>query len=84
MRDGEKLGVGLGCAIKDLSTTQYRANVEFNRDATFTVHANAPEIGGGAKTVLAQTAAEVLNVPMERITIAPYDTSKTPGASIQR
>lgn len=81
LRGGEKLGTGLACAIKDLSTTQYRANVEFKRDATFTVYANAPEIGGGAKTVLAQTAAEVLSVPIESITIAPYDTSKTPGAS---
>lgn len=81
LRDGEKLGLGLACAIKDLSTTQYRANVAFNRDATFTVYANAPEIGGGAKTVLAQTAAEVLSVPIERVAIAPYDTSKTPDAS---
>lgn len=81
LQNGEKLGVGLACSIKDLSTTHYRANVEFNRDATFTVHANAPEIGGGAKTVLAQMAAEVLSVPIVHITIAPYDTSKTPGAS---
>lgn len=80
-RDGEKIGTGLACSIKDLSTTLYNARVVFNDDATFTVHANAPEIGGGAKTVLAQTAAEVLDVDIDRITIAPYDTSNTPGAS---
>ena len=80
-RDGEKIGTGIACSIKDLSTTQYNARIVFNDDATFTVHANAPEIGGGAKTVLAQTAAEVLGVGIDRITIAPYDTSTTPGAS---
>lgn len=80
-RPGERIGAGIACAIKDLSTTQYRAHVELNADGTFTVRANAPEIGGGAKTVLAQTAAEVLGVPIERIAIAPYDTSTTPGAS---
>lgn len=80
-RPGEKIGTGIACAIKDLSTTQYNARIVFNDDATFAVHANAPEIGGGAKTVLAQTAAEVLGVGIDRITIAPYDTSTTPGAS---
>ena len=80
-RDGERIGTGIACSIKDLSTTQYNARIVFNDDATFTVHANAPEIGGGAKTVLAQTAAEVLGVGIDRITIAPYDTSTTPGAS---
>ena len=80
-RDGEKVGTGIACAIKDLSTTQYNARIVFNDDATFTVYANAPEIGGGAKTVLAQTAAEVLSVDIDSITIAPYDTSNTPGAS---
>ena len=80
-RDGEKVGTGIACAIKDLSTTQYNARIVFNDDATFTVYANAPEIGGGAKTVLAQTAAEVLSVNIDSITIAPYDTSNTPGAS---
>ena len=80
-RDGEKVGTGIACAIKDLSTTQYNARIVFNDDATFTVYANAPEIGGGAKTVLAQTAAEVLSVDIDSIAIAPYDTSNTPGAS---
>ena len=80
-RPGEKIGTGVACAIKDLSTTQYNARIVFEDDATFTVHANAPEIGGGAMTVLAQTAAEALGVGIERITIAPYDTSTTPGAS---
>ncbi len=80
-RPGEKIGTGIACAIKDLSTTLYNARIVFEDDATFTVHANAPEIGGGAKTVLAQTAAEVLGVGIERITIAPYDTSTAPGAS---
>ena len=78
-RDGEKVGTGIACAIKDLSTTQYNARIVFNDDATFTVYANAPEIGGGAKTVLAQTAAEVLSVDIDSIAIAPYDTSNTPG-----
>ena len=78
---GERIGTGVACAIKDLSTTQYNARIVFEDDATFTVHANAPEIGGGAKTVLAQTAAEALGVSIDRITIAPYDTSTTPGAS---
>lgn len=77
----ERVGTGIACSIKDLSTTQYNARIVFNDDATFTIYANAPEIGGGAKTVLAQTGAEALGVGIDRITIAPYDTSNTPGAS---
>ena len=80
-REGERVGVGAACSIKDLSTTRYQARVVFQRDAAFTVHANAPEIGGGAKTVLAQTAADTLGVDLGRISIAPYDTGATPGAS---
>lgn len=80
-REGERTGVGVACSIKDLSTTRYQARVVFERDAAFTVHANAPEIGGGAKTVLAQTAADTLGVDLGRIAIAPYDTGTAPGAS---
>ncbi len=45
------------------------AEVRAAADGTFEVRVNATDIGTGARTVLAVIAAEVLAVPVERITI---------------
>jgi CO/xanthine dehydrogenase Mo-binding subunit len=42
------------------------------------VLASTVEMGQGARTVLAQIAAEVLAVPLARVTVAPPDTAITP------
>ncbi|MBI3000027.1 MAG: xanthine dehydrogenase family protein molybdopterin-binding subunit [Deltaproteobacteria bacterium] len=76
-----RFGAGVACTMKDVSTAPYEAVIEAGTDGTFLISANAPEIGGGARTVLVQIAAEVLGVPMDAIRIAPADTAVTPPTS---
>jgi len=45
-----------------------------NQDASVTVLAGSPEVGGGQKTVLAQIAAETIGVPLASISMARPDT----------
>ena len=76
-----KFGSGVACTIKDVSTSPYEAAIEAQMDGRFLVLANTPEIGGGARTVLVQIAAEGLGVPLDSIRIAPADTAVTPPTS---
>jgi CO/xanthine dehydrogenase Mo-binding subunit/aerobic-type carbon monoxide dehydrogenase small subunit (CoxS/CutS family) len=54
------------------------AIVRLHADGSASVLASTVEMGQGARTVLAQIAAEVLAIPLERVTIVPPDTSITP------
>jgi CO/xanthine dehydrogenase Mo-binding subunit len=76
-----RVGTGVACTIKDVSTSLYEAEVEVGSDGEFLISANAPEIGGGARTVLSQIAADVLGVTMDSIRLAPADTRVTPRTS---
>ena len=54
------------------------AIVRLHADGSATVLASTVEMGQGARTVLAQIAAEVLAVPFERVGVAAPDTAITP------
>jgi CO/xanthine dehydrogenase Mo-binding subunit/aerobic-type carbon monoxide dehydrogenase small subunit (CoxS/CutS family) len=54
------------------------AIVRLHADASVTVLASTVELGQGARTVMAQIAAEVLAVPLDRVTVLLPDTSVTP------
>jgi CO/xanthine dehydrogenase Mo-binding subunit len=54
------------------------AIVRLHADASATVLASTVEMGQGARTVLAQIAAEVLAVPLDRVTVLLPDTGVTP------
>jgi CO/xanthine dehydrogenase Mo-binding subunit/aerobic-type carbon monoxide dehydrogenase small subunit (CoxS/CutS family) len=54
------------------------AIVRLHADASVTVLASTVELGQGARTVMAQIAAEVLAVPLERVAVLLPDTSVTP------
>src|SRR5207244_5856491 len=54
------------------------AIVRLHPDASVTVLASTVEMGQGARTVMAQIAAEVLAVPVERVFVAMPDTAITP------
>src|SRR5262249_16408726 len=54
------------------------AIVRLHADGSVTVLASTVEMGQGARTVMAQIAAEVLAVPIERVTVATPDTAVTP------
>jgi CO/xanthine dehydrogenase Mo-binding subunit len=82
-------GVGLACAMKDGGGTHTvsTAVVRINADGSVELSAGSVEIGQGARTALAQIAAETLGVPLSAIVVGPADTSLTPydhGTSASR
>ena len=54
------------------------AIVRLHADGSANVLVSTVEMGQGARTVMAQIAAEVLALPMDRIRVVPPDTSITP------
>jgi putative selenate reductase molybdopterin-binding subunit len=54
------------------------AFLKMNEDASFNLLVGATDLGTGADTVLAQIAAEVLEVPVENIVVYSSDTDLTP------
>ena len=54
------------------------AIVRLHADASVTVLASTVELGQGARTVMAQVAAEALAVPLERVSVLLPDTGVTP------
>jgi CO/xanthine dehydrogenase Mo-binding subunit/aerobic-type carbon monoxide dehydrogenase small subunit (CoxS/CutS family) len=70
---------GLAMMMKaSVAPTVSEAIVRLHADASVTVLASTVEMGQGAKTVMAQIAAEVLAVPIERVFVAMPDTAITP------
>jgi CO/xanthine dehydrogenase Mo-binding subunit len=72
-------GRGVAMMMKaSIGPTVSEAIVRLHADASATVLASTVEMGQGARTVMAQIAAEVLALPVERVTVATPDTAITP------
>ncbi|MGH7333931.1 MAG: xanthine dehydrogenase family protein molybdopterin-binding subunit [Candidatus Rokuibacteriota bacterium] len=72
-------GRGVAMMMKaSIGPSVSEAIVRLHADASVTVLASTVEMGQGARTVLAQIAAEVLAVALERVTVAIPDTAVTP------
>jgi CO/xanthine dehydrogenase Mo-binding subunit/aerobic-type carbon monoxide dehydrogenase small subunit (CoxS/CutS family) len=72
-------GRGVAMMLKaSIAPSVSEAIVRLHADASVTVLASTVEMGQGARTVMAQIAAEVLAVPLERVTVLLPDTSVTP------
>jgi CO/xanthine dehydrogenase Mo-binding subunit len=70
---------GLAAMMKaSVAPSVSAAIVRLHADASVTVLASAVEMGQGARMVMAQIAAEVLAVPLARVSVAAPDTSITP------
>lgn len=54
------------------------ATVRLGADGGVTVLVGTTEVGQGARTVMAQIAAEVLNAPLDRVVVRGTDTRYTP------
>ncbi|MFH0883611.1 MAG: molybdopterin cofactor-binding domain-containing protein [bacterium] len=52
--------------------------IKMNEDGSFNLHAGATDLGTGSDTALAQIAAEVLEVPVEKFIVYSSDTDITP------
>jgi xanthine dehydrogenase YagR molybdenum-binding subunit len=76
VRDGRWLvGIGMAAATRGNPLLLSRANVRLSPDGTATVKMAMTDIGTGTYTILAQIAAEMLGLPVERITVELGDTN---------
>ncbi|MFD4630855.1 xanthine dehydrogenase family protein molybdopterin-binding subunit [Streptomyces sp. NPDC058284] len=67
-REGPLLvGTGVAAATYPASASPSQAAAHACPDGSFVVRVNATDIGTGARTVLAQVAADALGVPVERV-----------------
>jgi CO/xanthine dehydrogenase Mo-binding subunit/aerobic-type carbon monoxide dehydrogenase small subunit (CoxS/CutS family) len=72
-------GRGVAAMLKaSIGPSVSEAIVRLHADGSVTVLASAVEMGQGTRTVLAQIAAEVLAVPVARVTVVAPDTAMTP------
>ncbi|SFH94390.1 xanthine dehydrogenase family protein molybdopterin-binding subunit [Bradyrhizobium sp. Gha] len=80
MSDGDWL-IGYGCAATCYPTQMApsAARVRLQRDGRTRVEIAGHEIGTGAYTVIAQTAAERLGVPLEQVAVFIGDSDLPPG-----
>ncbi len=80
MRDGDWL-VGYGCAMACYPTQMgpASARVRLLPDGTVRIETATHEIGNGITTVAAQTAAEHLGVPVEKVSVMLGDTTWPPA-----
>src|SRR6202040_2598187 len=76
VRDGRWLvGMGMAAATRGNPLRLSEANVRLGPDGTATVKMAMTDIGTGTYTILAQIAAEMLGLPVERIRVELGDTS---------
>ncbi len=72
---GRRRGVGMGTQIwGGAGSPPAYAEMRLNPDGTAEIRIGTQEIGTGAKTALAQIAAEVLTVPVDRVSVSLGDT----------
>ncbi len=72
-------GRGVAMMLKaSIAPSVSEAIVRLHADGSVTVLASTVELGQGARTVMAQIAAEVLAVEVERVSVLLPDTSVTP------
>jgi putative selenate reductase molybdopterin-binding subunit len=74
-------GVGLAVAMQGSGIPLIdmgAASMKMNEDGSFNLYVGATDIGTGSDTILAQIAAEVIQVPIEKIVVLSSDTDLTP------
>src|SRR5687767_728712 len=76
VRDGRWLvGLGVAAAIRDNLQMKSAARARLDRNGIVTVETDMTDIGTGSYTVIAQTAAEMMGVPMDRVRVRMGDSS---------
>jgi xanthine dehydrogenase YagR molybdenum-binding subunit len=75
VRDGRWLvGMGMAAAFRPAPVQDSAARVAVDGQGRVTVETDMTDIGTGSYTILAQTAAELLGVPLERVTVRLGDS----------
>lgn len=69
-RDGDWLiGLGMAAAIRGAPVQKSAARVRLETNGTVTVETDMTDIGTGSYTIIAQTAAEMMGLPLEKVTV---------------
>jgi xanthine dehydrogenase YagR molybdenum-binding subunit len=75
-RDGRWLvGYGMASAFRNNMNMKSAARVRLERDGTVTVETDMTDIGTGTYTIVAQTAAEMMGVPLTRVQVRLGDSA---------
>ncbi len=77
------IGYGVACGTYPAHQRPTSAIVKLKRegsDVTATIELAAADMGTGTYTILAQTAADVLNLPIQKITVKLGDSNLPPAA----
>jgi xanthine dehydrogenase YagR molybdenum-binding subunit len=76
VRDGRWLvGIGVAAAFRDNLLTKSAARVRLDRRGFVTVETDMTDIGTGSYTIIAQTASEMMGVPLEKVKVRLGDSS---------
>ncbi|WP_336962917.1 aldehyde oxidoreductase molybdenum-binding subunit PaoC [Sphingobium aquiterrae] len=76
VRDGRWLvGMGVAAAIRNNLLMKSAARVRLNSGGIVTVETDMTDIGTGTYTIIAQTAAEMMGLPIDRIVVTLGDSS---------
>ncbi|MGU3391271.1 aldehyde oxidoreductase molybdenum-binding subunit PaoC [Sphingomonas sp. M1A8_2b] len=76
VRDGRWLvGMGMASAFRDNVTMKSGARVGIDKKGVVTVATDMTDIGTGSYTIIAQTAAELMGVPVEKVVVLLGDSS---------
>ena len=75
-REGRWLiGLGMATAFRDNLLTKSAARVRLDQRGVLTVETDMTDIGTGSYTILAQTAAEMMGLPLEKVVVKLGDSS---------
>ncbi len=76
VREGRWLiGMGTTAAFRDNKLTKSAARVRLDKRGVLTVETDMTDIGTGSYTIIAQTAAEMLGLPIEKVVVRLGDSS---------
>ncbi|WP_426197384.1 aldehyde oxidoreductase molybdenum-binding subunit PaoC [Massilia sp. DWR3-1-1] len=76
VRDGRWLvGIGVAAAFRNNMTMKSAARVRLGSDGVVTVETDMTDIGTGSYTIIAQTAAEMMGVTLERVRVRLGDSA---------
>lgn len=76
VRDGRWLvGIGVAAAFRNNINMKSAARVRLDARGTVTVETDMTDIGTGTYTIVAQTAAEMMGVPLDKVVVKLGDSS---------
>ena len=75
VRDGQWLvGMGMAAAFRNSMVVKSGARVRIDSAGNVTVETDMTDIGTGSYTIIGQTAAEMMGVPLDRVTVKLGDS----------